>query len=71
MENGPRILPVFKSYTVDARLHQFRKFDFEKGIAGTEFIDFDSEEGDNLLVELIRALDVNDPLFDEIARAIC
>ena len=69
-ENMPRLLPVFKGYTVDVRLREFRKFDCEKGIDGTEFIDFDSEEGDKLLSELIRTLDSNDPLFKEIAAAI-
>jgi len=40
-------LPEFKGYTVDARLGQFRKIDKDK--PSIEFVDFDSEEGEELL----------------------
>ena len=42
-------LPEFKGYTVDERLRQFRKVDREK--PSIDFVDFDSEEGQELLEE--------------------
>lgn len=42
-------LPTFKGYTVDFRLRQFRKVDRSK--PSIEFIDFDSEEGQELIAE--------------------
>jgi len=42
-------LPTFKGYTVDKRLKQFRKVDKSK--PSIDFVDFDSEEGQGLLVE--------------------
>ncbi|MHB8595434.1 MAG: hypothetical protein ACYDER_01335 [Ktedonobacteraceae bacterium] len=53
LEKGPsfRYLPVFKGYTVDTRVKQFRRFppdDFP------EFVEFDSEEGMELLAEIDR-----------------
>jgi len=62
-----RILPIFKGYTVDARLSQFRKV-FKSG--AIEFVDFDSEKGDALLTEYIKTIDVNSDGFNQIARAI-
>ena len=50
-----RQLPVFKGYTVDTRLKQFRRVDPEWGM---EFIDFDSEEGEKILIEYIESIDV-------------
>ena len=47
-------LPVFRGFTVDARLRQFRKADLATGI---KFVDFDSEEGDALLAELVGSID--------------
>jgi hypothetical protein len=44
--NGVRRLKVFKGYTVDFRLDQFRKIELNKL---PEFIDFDSEKGQELL----------------------
>lgn len=44
-------LPKFKGYTVDDRLRQFRKVDMEK--PSIDFVDFDSEEGQRLLDEMI------------------
>ena len=43
-------LPKFKGYTVDKRLKQFRKVDQDK--PSIDFIDFDSEEGQELLDEM-------------------
>lgn len=42
-------LPTFKGYTVDERLKQFRKVDKTK--PSIDFVDFDSEEGQQLLEE--------------------
>ena len=63
-----RILPIFKGYTVDARLGQFRKV-FKSG--AIEFLEFDSEKGDVLLTEYIKTLDADSEEFKQIARAIC
>ena len=63
-----RILPVFKGYTVDARLGQFRKV-FKSG--AIEFLEFDSEKGDVLLTKYIKTLDADSEEFKQIARAIC
>ena len=43
-------LPKFKGYTIDKRLEQFRKVDREK--QDIEFVNFDSEKGQELLGEL-------------------
>lgn len=42
-------LPKFKGYTVDKRLEQFRKVD--KGKPSIDFVDFESEEGKELLAQ--------------------
>ncbi len=42
-------LPTFKGYTVDQKLKQFRKVDKNK--PSIDFVDFDSEEGQELLAE--------------------
>lgn len=44
-------LPEFKGYTVDERLKQFRKVDRDK--PSIDFVDFDSEEGQELLKECL------------------
>ncbi len=44
-----RILPVYKGYSVDSRLRQFRKARIGKRV---EFIDFDSAEGIALYWEM-------------------
>jgi len=62
-----RILPVFKGYTVDVRLKQFRKI-FKSG--GIEFLDFDTEKGDKILTEYIKTLDADSEEFNAIAAAI-
>jgi hypothetical protein len=43
-------LPIFKGYTVDLRLHQFRKLALG---ADPEFIDFDSVRGVALFAEWV------------------
>jgi hypothetical protein len=43
------ILPIFKGYTVDVRLREFRRAIPDVTL---EFIPFDSPEGEKLLVEL-------------------
>lgn len=50
-------LPTFRGYTVDYRLKQFRFVhpgDCVCGGGKIEFIDFDSEKGRSLLLELSR-----------------
>ncbi|KKP29509.1 MAG: hypothetical protein UR15_C0013G0006 [Parcubacteria group bacterium GW2011_GWA2_31_28] len=48
-------LPEFKGYTVDERLKQFRKVDRDK--PSIEFLDFDSEEGQELLAQYEESLE--------------
>jgi hypothetical protein len=48
-------LPKFKGYTVDTRLKQFRKVDRNK--PSIDFVDFDSEEGKELLEGYEESLD--------------
>jgi len=48
-------LPEFKGYTVDERLKQFRKVDRKK--PSIEFVDFDSEEGQELLAQYEESLE--------------
>ena len=50
---GGTKLPTFKGYTVDMRLKEFRSLEPGKK---PEFLSFDSERGDMLLVELIEYL---------------
>ena len=67
-----RKLPVYKGYTVDARLKHFRKIKKQSNLfAGMEYIDFDSEKGDKLLSSYIKKLDVESVEFKEISLAIC
>ena len=47
MEALPKSLPVFGGYTVDLRLQEFRRVDFDQGVI--EFIPFDSKLGKPLL----------------------
>ena len=47
-------LPMFKGFTVDVRLRQFRKANSDTGIV---FVDFDSELGDALLAKLVDSID--------------
>ena len=46
-------LPIYKGYTVDVRLKEFRKADIKKGI---EFIPFNSSKGDKLLDAYLKKL---------------
>ncbi|MFC1712836.1 hypothetical protein ACFL6S_04155 [Candidatus Poribacteria bacterium] len=64
---GVRVLPIFRGYTVDVRLRQFRKADRRTGI---EFIDFDSPEGDSLIAEYIEGLDITTDEGKEILHRI-
>ena len=45
------ILPTYKGYTVDYRLKQFRKVPLDRL---PEFVEFDSDKGDELLAQMIR-----------------
>jgi hypothetical protein len=51
---GIRILPVFRGYTVDFRLREFRRVPKDHGM-NIEFIPFDSPKGQTLLAALARA----------------
>ena len=62
-----KILPVFRGYTVDARLRQFRKGSPETGM---DFLDFSSPEGDELLGEYIETLEKNSAEFKDIAVCV-
>jgi hypothetical protein len=62
-----RQLPVFKGYTVDARLKQFRRVEYGKRL---QFIEFDSPQGEKLLVKYIRTLDFNTQEGREIFKAV-
>jgi hypothetical protein len=44
-----RLLPVFKGYTVDVRLQEFRRIKRDKPM---EFISFTSSEGQRLLLAM-------------------
>jgi len=61
-------LPLFKNYTIDVRLKQFR---ITKGTK-IKFVDFSSPEGDKLLYTLINSLDLQNPqdkkLFERIKK---
>ena len=63
-DNMARALPVFRGYTIDARLRQFRKASPDAGI---EFVNFASPAGDNMLKEYIGTLDKNSAEFQELA----
>lgn len=45
--NKMKVLPIYKGYTVDERLREFRKAEFGKEL---EFIQFESEKGQELLL---------------------
>ena len=60
-----KALPVFRGYTVDVRLRQFRKVS-----DGIEFLDFDSELGDELLGEYIDTLDRDSEEFRAITQYV-
>ena len=55
------MLPVFKGFTVDIRLRQFRKMEYGKL---PEFIPFDSPRGEDLIADIFRERfgEVKDPI---------
>ena len=55
-------LPIFKGYNVDLRLKQFRKVEKQKII----FLDFKSEEGEELLTGYIKSLDRESSEFKDV-----
>jgi hypothetical protein len=61
-------LPIWKGWTVDVRLRQFRKADLMT--QEIEFLDFDSEEGDNLLTDMIKRCK-DKGLMSKIYDAVC
>ena len=65
-QDSMRALQVFRGYTVDARLRQFRKVSPE----GIEFLDFSSPEGDELLGEYIETLDKDSDEFRDVAARV-
>ena len=60
--DGGRKLPIYKEYTIDVRLWQFRKMEDGKL---PEYISFDSQEGEDLLTELLDVLPNDHILRDE------
>ena len=60
-------LPTFKGYTVDPRLKQFRRAEYGKAL---EFIEFDTLEGWELLIELLEAIPHDGRLFYELLAEI-
>jgi len=48
-----RKLPEFEGWTVDKRLKQFRKVHGDHGYI--EFLDFDTDEGDEILCRIIES----------------
>jgi len=65
-QSSMKALPVFRGYTVDARLRQFRKVSPD----GIEFLDFSSQEGDSVLGEYIETLDRDSDEFREVAARV-
>ena len=49
--NTPKKLPIFKGYTVDVRLGEFRKVWWNNGVANMKTIPFESTQGARLLEE--------------------
>lgn len=58
----PKRLPIFKGYTVDVRLKQFRKVNKER----IGFIDFDSAKGGTLFLEYLKRLNPKSKEFKEL-----
>ena len=54
---GVRSLSVFRGWTVDTRLREFRRVN---ALGGIEFLWLDTEEGDVLVREYIASLSGND-----------
>jgi len=59
VRDGVRILPVFRGYTVDVRLHEFRKVPPDHG-RPIAFLPFASPEGDVLLADYIAVASPDD-----------
>ena len=60
-------LPTFKGYTVDVRLREFRKI---TSVSESEFVNFDSPEGDMLLEGFLDTLDAKNKEDFQILAAI-
>jgi len=60
-------LPIFKGYTVDVRLKEFRKVEQNKRL---EFVRFNSAKGDKLLAGFIKTLDIKTKKDNETLLAI-
>ena len=68
-DNKMRILPVYKGWTVDVRLKQFRKIVKQsKFFAGIEYLDFDTDKGDVILTRYIKSLKVDSSEFKEVCN---
>ncbi|MFN8478217.1 MAG: hypothetical protein U0074_10420 [Kouleothrix sp.] len=70
LQGGGRILPTFQGYTVDVRCREFRKIDADTAWELWGFIDFDSDQGEEMLQALIQFLPVDSILFQELGRLI-
>ncbi len=66
-----RELPVFKGWTVDARLNQFRRIKRQKKhFAVMEYLDFNTVKGNDLLLEYLKTLKAESLEFNEIIAYI-
>ena len=63
-------LPTFNEYTVDVRLRQFRRVTVNGENHSIEFIDFDSDEGQELLEVFIDTLDLQNPEHIQLLEQI-
>ncbi|HYT36280.1 MAG TPA: hypothetical protein VEL49_03800 [Ktedonobacteraceae bacterium] len=59
-------LPIFKGYTVDERLKEFRRVIYHEEGPSIEFIPFDSPKGQELLSEMEATI-----LTDEFGEWVC
>jgi len=59
-------LPIFKGYTVDVRLKQFRKIVGQKII----FVEFESVKGEKLLSEYLKESEDESEEFNNLTRQI-
>lgn len=64
--NGVTKLPIINGYTVDTRLKEFRRMEYDKHC---EFIPFDSEQGAEFLDEILYLAEPTSRLFYEIVHA--
>lgn len=64
-------LPIFKGWTVDIKLRQFRRIKKQgPHFAGVEYVNFDSAKGDALLGQYILSLNPKSAEFQEAASAV-